>query len=383
MIKVIQKYGAYIFLINNLLFSFLGFNELATTFFFILSVFFLLITLLNAPFFKNVILNKFFRFYLFIHLINLLYYLFLDFGDIDSLKYLSAKSIQLLIFTSTIYFTYDTFKTDLLKLVKFLCVLSLFLSVIFNFPTFENRYLGIFFNPNEFAIIMVYGFSLFLITTKKSFLDIFLLIAFLIFIFLSGSRAALIGVILALLINFKFKRITVFSTFIILIVSYLFRESPVFLRLLSDDIFFNRRYEVIYALETFYGEFWFGNGLKNYAYINENVISSYDQEIDFGAHNGYLSLIVQYGLLFSIVFYAIFSRNVYRILTYLRTKMKEDTSYKFLYFIIIYTLANGLFENSFSGINFFQGSLFWLVVGYVLYDINIKKSTDEDSILPN
>lgn len=383
MIKIIQKYGAYIFLINNLLFSLLGFDELATTFFLILSGFFLLITLLNAPFFKNVILNKFFRFYLFIHLINLFYYLFIDFGDIDSLKYLSAKSIQLLIFTSTIYFTYETFKTDLLKLVKFLCVLSLFLSVIFNFPTFENRYLGIFFNPNEFAIIMVYGFSLFLINTKKSFLDIFLLIAFLILIFLSGSRAALIGVILALLINFKFKKITVFSTILILIVSYLFRELPAFTRLLSEDIFFNRRYEVIYALETFYSEFWFGNGLKNYAYINENVISSYDQEIDFGAHNGYLSLIVQYGLIFSIVFYTIFSRNVYRILTYLRTKMKEDTSYKFLYFIIIYTLANGLIENSFSGINFFQGSLFWLVVGYVLYDINIKKSTDEDSILPN
>ena len=63
--------------------------------------------------------------------------------------------------------------------------------------------------------------------------------------------------------------------------------------------------------------------------------------------------------------------------------MREDTGYKYFYFIIIYTLTNALFENSFSGINFFQGSLFWLVIGYVLYDINLQKSTDEDSILPN
>ena len=383
MIKIIQKYGAYIFLINNLLFSFLGFHELATTFFLVLSTFFLIITLLNAPFFKNVILNKFFRFYLSIHVINLLYYLLIDFGDVESLKYLSARSIQLLIFTSTIYFTHETFKNDLINLIKFLCVLSLFLSVIFNFPAFENRYLGMFFNPNEFAIIMVYGFSLFLITTKKSFIDIVILIAFLIFIFLSGSRAALIGVVLAVLLNFKLKRVTIFSTLLVLVVSYTFRELPSISSLLSEDIFFNRRYEIIYALETFYSEFWFGNGLKNYAYINQNLISSYDKEIDFGAHNGYLSLLVQYGLIFSIIFYTIFSRNVYKTLTYLKTKLNEDTSYKYLYFIIIYTLINGLFENSFSGINFFQGSLFWLVVGYVLYDLNIKKSTDEDSILPN
>jgi O-antigen ligase len=167
------------------------------------------------------------------------------------------------------------------------------------------------------------------------------------------------------------------------LVAYLFRELPAISRLLNEDILFNRQYEIIYAFETFYNELWFGNGLKNYAYINENVISSYDQEIDFGAHNGYLSLLVQYGLVFSIIFYTIVTKNLYKISVVLRSKMREDTGNKYFYFIIIYTLTNGLFENSFSGINFFQGSLFWLVIGYVLYDINLQKSTDEDSILPN
>ena len=383
MIKIIQKYGAYIFLLNNLLFSISGFYQIATSIFLVLSVFFLIITLLNAPFFKNVILNKSFRFYLSIHAINLLYYLLIEFGDIESFKYLSAKSIQLIIFTSTIYFTHKTFKIDLIRLIKYLCILSLILSIIFNFPGFTSRYLGIFFNPNEFAIIMVYGFSLFLITTKKSLINIVFLILFLIFILLSGSRAALLGIVLSILVNFKLKRITVFSTLLIFLVAYLFRELPAISRLLNEDILFNRQYEIIYAFETFYNELWFGNGLKNYAYINENVISSYDQEIDFGAHNGYLSLLVQYGLVFSIIFYTIVTKNLYKTSVYLRSKMTEDTGYKYFYFIIIYTLTNALFENSFSGINFFQGSLFWLVIGYILYDINLQKSTDEDSILPN
>lgn len=383
MIKIIQKYGAYIFLLNNLLFSISGFQQIANTIFLVLSAFFLLITLLNAPFFKNVFLNKSFRFYLSIHAINLLYYLLVEFGDIESFKYLSAKSIQLIIFTSTIYFTHETFKIDLIRLIKYLCALSLILSIIFNFPGFSDRYLGIFFNPNEFAIIMVYGFSLFLITTKKTLIDIVFLFLFLIFILLSGSRAALLGIALSILVNFKLKKITIFSTLLIFLAAYLFRELPAISRLLNEDVFFNRRYEFIYALKTFYNELWFGNGLKNYAYINENVIHSYDQEIDYGAHNGYLSLLVQYGLVFSIIFYTIVTKNLYKTFVYLRSKMREDKEYKYFYFIIIYTLANGMFENSFSGINFFQGSLFWLVIGYVLYDINLQKSTDEDSILSN
>jgi hypothetical protein len=63
--------------------------------------------------------------------------------------------------------------------------------------------------------------------------------------------------------------------------------------------------------------------------------------------------------------------------------MKNDYSYKYFYFVLIYTLVNGLFENSFSGINFFQGSLFWLILGYVVYDVNFKKLNNENSILSN
>lgn len=383
MIKNIQKYGAYIFLLINLLFSYKGFYQISTYLFYILSSLFLVITFLNTNFFKNVIFNSLFRMYLWIHVINLVYYTSVEFGDIESLKYLSAKSVQLFIFTFTIYFTYDRFKSDIIKFIKYICISSLFLSIIFNFPDFNSRYFGIFFNPNEFAIIMVYGFALLLIKTKNTFFETILIILFFLFIFLSGSRAAFLGVIIAFLINFNFRKISIISTLLILILVYFFEDLPTISRLVNEDIFFNRKHEIYYALETFYDEFWFGNGLKNYAYINPNIISYLDQKIDFGAHNGYLSILVQYGLIFSIAYFFIFTKNLYNALVFLRKKMKNDYSYKYFYFVLIYTLVNGLFENSFSGINFFQGSLFWLILGYVVYDVNFKKLNNENSILSN
>ena len=377
MIKKIQKYAAYIFLVNNLLFSLSGFNEIATNIFLVLSILILLVSLLTPPFLKNVILHKSFRLYLFLHLINLIYYLMLEIGDVESLKYLSAKSVQLIIFTSTIYFTHENLKVDLIRLIKLLAVSSLFLSVILNFPNFSSRYYGAFFNPNEFAIIMVYGFSLFLITSKKYFIDIVFIILFLIFILLSGSRAALLGVLIAIFINFNFKKSAFIPTLLVFSIIFIFKDLPTISRLFDQEIFFNRKYEIIYAYETFINQFWFGTGLKNYAYIDDNLIGYLDNKIDFGAHNGYLSILVQYGFIFSIAFFTLVIVNVIKALKYLRQKMKKDVHYKFFYFIIIYTLFNGLFENSFSGINFFQGSLFWFVLGFIIYDLKENIKTEE------
>lgn len=377
MIKKIQKYAAFIFLSNNLLFSISGYNEIASNIFLLLSVFILFISLLNPPFITNVILHKSFRMYLFIHLINLVYYFLLEFGDVESFKYLSAKSVQLIMFTSTIYFAHKNLKVNLIKFIKILTVSSLFLSLIFKFPDLSVRYYGIFFNPNEFAIIMVYGFSLFLITSKKTFIDIFLIGLFLILILISGSRAAIVGVLLAVLINFRLKKVVVFPTLLVFFIFLVFRDLPAISRLFNPDIFDNRKFEIIYAYETFINQFWFGNGLKNYAYIDINLIGSLDQKIDFGAHNGYLSSLVQYGFIFSIAFFSILFTNVYKALKFLRSKMTSDVNFKFFYFIIIYTLFNGLFENSFNGINFFQGSLFWFVLGLIIYDLRENIITEK------
>lgn len=373
MFNQIQKYGAYIFLLNNILFSFYGFYEIGTNIFLILTSLFLIITLLNPVFIKNIIFNRSFNVYYSFILINITYYLFFDFGDFESFKFLSARTVQFLLFISTIYFTHETFKLELIKILKITCVSCVGLSLVFNFPDLNERYYGVFFNPNEFSIIMVYGFSLFVFKKSKSLFDFFIIFLFVFLILLSGSRAALLGVFISLFLNFKFSRITIFSSFSLILFIYFFRDLPAVFRFFNEDLFYNRKFEMIYAFDTFYNEFWTGNGLKNYAYIDEKVISSFDNKIDFGAHNGYLSILVQYGFIFSLAYFFVFIKYTYRAIKYLRLKMKSDSNYKFYFFVIIYTLVNSLFENSLTGINFFQGSLFWLVLGFVCYDLNNKK----------
>ena len=69
----------------------------------------------------------------------------------------------------------------------------------------------------------------------------------------------------------------------------------------------NRKYEYIYAIETLMQKPFFGYGLKNYAYIDFSLIQFDDVQINYGAHNAFLAILVQYGFFlqhfFSVFFY--------------------------------------------------------------------------------
>ena len=78
-------------------------------------------------------------------------------------------------------------------------------------------------------------------------------------------------------------------------------------RLITQEIFSNRMLEFEYAYKTFKSKWFTGYGLSNYAYINNDLISAEHEGIDIGAHNGYLALLVQYGLLFELAFLSSFS----------------------------------------------------------------------------
>ena len=55
----------------------------------------------------------------------------------------------------------------------------------------------------------------------------------------------------------------------------------------------------------------------NYAYINNDLISA-EHENFIGAHNGYLALLVQYGLLLQLAFLSSFS-PLYSIFTFVKS----------------------------------------------------------------
>lgn len=384
--KFIIKYLAFIFLLNNLVFSFKEFNQFAENSFLIIMGFSLFITLYSIKILKNVIFDKSFQLFFILNFLNLIYYILIEFGDLESFKYLSARFVQFSILSISVYILKDEFAEKFIKFLKFSTIGCLFGSLIFNFPDFQSRYQGIFFNPNEFSIIMVIGFTLILFTEKRSTINYLLLILFLFVIVISGSRSSIAGLVLAIftyVLHHKSQNISniIFIVGSLLAFSFLGGQNNAIQRILEFDLFINRKYEYIYAIDTFLQKPLFGYGLKNYAYIDFSLIQFDDVQIDFGAHNGYISILVQYGLVFSAVFFYVLFYNLKKIYT---TKVKffgeNILQTKFLFFLITYTLINGLFENTIIGINFFQTNLFWLTLAYFLHVLYQK---DESNSISN
>jgi O-antigen ligase len=384
MINVI-KYLAFIFLLNNLFFGFKDFNQFSENSFLIIMGFSLLLTIYSIKILKNVVFDKSFQIFFFLNFLNLIYYLFLEIGDLDSLKYLAARFVQFSIFSISVYLLQDDFANKFVKFLKFATIGSLLASLALKFPDFETRYQGVFLNPNEFSIIMVIGFALILFTEKRTTINYSLMLMFLFVIVISGSRSAIAGLgiaIITYILHHKSRNLLniFFIVGSLLLFSFFGGQNNAIQRMLEFDLLINRKYEYLYAIDTFLQKPLFGHGLKNYAYIDFSLIQFDDVQINFGAHNGYLSILVQYGVIFSTIFFSIL---IYYLNKIYRAKIKifgeNILQTKFLFFLITYALVNGLFENTIIGINFLQTNLFWLTLAYFLHVLYQKDESNSIS----
>ena len=368
------NYIAFFFLTISLIYSIKGAVPIGDFLFFPMMAFSLFLSVFSIKVTKEIIINRGFKLFFYVNILNLFYYVLFEFGDFESFKYLISRFVQFSIFSISIFFLKDNFSFYLIRFIKVFTVLSLISSLVFNFPDFNTRYMGIFFNPNEFSIIMVLGFSVFLFDKKKSAVEYFLILAFLIFIVISGSRSAFVGLLLSIFMYTRVNQIKLFTVlFFLLSVSFYFifgyHESNVIFRISENSLFYNRQLEYMYAIDTLMQKPFFGYGLKNYAFIDANVID-FENPIDFGAHNGYLSLLVQYGLIFGIIFFSIMIGGLVKIFRYDYTSSIENNMHVvFLKFVLIYTLINGLTENTFVGINYLQSNLFWIILAFLLFKI--------------
>ena len=380
----IIKYLGFLFLLNNVLFSVSAFSIpgiifFANIFFYFLVVLVFFLTSSSIKILKDIVYNKAFMMFFILNFINMIYYIMIEFGDIESLKYLFARFIQFSIFSITIFYLDFQFPDRLIKFLKYLTISILFISIGLNFPDLNNRYVGVFLNANEFAIIMVVGFSIILLTEKFSLINLLLLISFSSLVILSGSRSAIIGIFTAIIFYLIYNKERNWNMFFFLICSIIglsiyTGDNNALIRVFNSELGVNRKYEYLYAIDTFLQKPFFGYGLKNYAFIDFSLLQYGDTEIDFGAHNGYLSILVQYGIFFSLFFFA-------TLFYYLTIIFKSGLAFfgnnlnntKFLFFILVYTLINGLFENTLIGINFLQSNLFWIIMGYLLF-YNFKKN---------
>ncbi len=372
MLSWFLKYGAFIYIINTILFSITGLEQISNSIFYGLMITVSFIIVVSPSLISRIVLSKRFSLYLCINLINLCYYLFFELGDLDSFKYLISRFIGLTLFSISIELHTEFYKKVFFKrIVQLLFIIGL-VGLFISFPS-TGRYQGIMGNSNEFATEMSIAFGfLHILTTERKLKDWLLLLLFSVLVIISGSRGALLGLFLPFLIKerINFKTVGLLSIFIFSLYSFssnLALENS-FSRFFSEqNIWENRINEYQYAIETIKHKWIEGNGLSKSAYINQNLISAEHEEEMIGSHNGYLAILIQYGFLFGTLFFGTLIYFLFKMKRFVLLK-KDTLLVKLLVYIILYAFLGAIFETTITGINNFHTAMFWFTFGLLYYE---------------
>jgi O-antigen ligase len=303
-----------------------------------------------------------------------LYFIIFDkINDIESIKYLLARTIQFLIISFSIFYHHEYYKDKFFTHIVYSVFLIILLGLFIDPFIFSGRYYGIIWNPNMLASFSTISFGIvFLKQEKLRNLDYVFLILFLIISLATGSRGALLGIPFAFFLKYGFSvrniAYGILSIILYLFVVNLALETSIN-RLDLTHIFSDRTLQLLLAYETFLEKPWFGWGLSKYAFLDLKLAPDYLPENIKGsiisAHNGYLAILVQYGIIFaSLILYIIFKKS-FSVLYFFRG---SRIGFKAIYsYIIIYALFESLYETMITGINEFHTILFWFSLAMLSY----------------
>ena len=380
MIRWILKYGVVIFLANTVLLSITQTMQLGYTIFLFLMSIVMLTLIINPIEVKKVLFHKAFGFLLLINFLNLIYFIsFHNFSDIEAIKYLLARGAQFSLIPFSIYYNFNYYNKNMFYHLAYIIFFIIILSVLLNPNIASGRYTGIIWNPNLFGAYCCLGFGMLLLDNKiKTRFIYFMLIVFFIMSLASGSRAVIVGLSLAFFIKFGFSLrnflyATILSIIFIFLVNLQLETS--FNRIYSQSILEDRILQFKYALDTFYSKFWTGYGLDKYSYIEKSLVPEHLRGPIKGAHNGYLALLVQYGVVFGgFILSIIFYKSFYFISSFFRFKNFHAT----YVFIILFALVAAIYESLLTGINMFHTVLFWFSLAFLSFSNYVKKKDYED-----
>ena len=369
MIKWLLKYGAVVFLFNSILLSIESTYVIGNQIFLALMGIFLFVLLINPKQIKTVLFHKAFLFLLIINLLNLLYFfLFHSISDYEAIKYIMARGIQFSIISTSIYFNYEYYKDRFFHHIVYLIFGIVVVSFFLDPFLFSGRYSGIIWNPNMLAGFTVTTFAiLFLNNEKRTNLDYFILFSLLLSTLASGSRGVLVAIVLVLLLKYGFSLRNIFYgvfSLVIIVIILATNLDTSLNRFAEQSLFNDRTLQYQYAYETLMNKPLFGYGLDKYAYIDISLVPTYLKGLIMGAHNGYLALLTQYGILFGGIVLGIIFRKSLQAYSFLNNKKGFERVY---FFIIIYTLVASIFETYITGINEFNTILFWFSLAILSY----------------
>ena len=368
MLRWLLKYGAFIFLLNTVLLAIEITRGIGNQIFLSLMVLYSIVLLLNPSVVKRVIFHKAFTFFLILNLLNVFYFfLFHSFSDIKAIEYLLARGIQFSIISISIYSHFEYYKTNFLDHLVYVISFIVFLSLIIDIDLFSGRYSGVIWNPNMMASFTTMGFAvLFLKETQKTRYEVFLLFVFLVVSLSTGSRGVLVAIVLLLLFKHGFSYYNLTYALLALLVSFIlinFQLDTSLNRFASQGLFNNRLLQYEFALESIANKMYSGYGLDKYSYIDKDLIPWFYKGGVIGAHNGYLAILTQYGVIFgSVVIFIIFRKCIQAVNWAKHSSFGVEKTYLF---IIIYALISALYESLITGINEFHTILFWFSLAFL------------------
>lgn len=380
MIRWFVKYGFVIFLFNTIFYSIsLTKDTIAPIVFYITMATGLFFLLLNPKHLKEVLFHKAFLFLMILNLINLTYYLFFDsFSSIDSLEYLMARFMSFSLISLSIYYNFSFFKNRFKSLIVKIISLVVFLSLIIDPNLLNGRYHGIIWNPNMLASLTVLAFSFILLRTKeKSTFEKLLMILLLLVSLSTGSRTAIIAIVLSFIFKYGFSLRNILYSVIGLISIFLISNTNLdtsLNRITSQGVLKGRIEQFNFAIYNIKEKIFTGHGLSEYSGLPSDVdIPQRLEGIFIAAHNGYLSILIQYGIIFGgLVILILFTKSFELFSFYFR---RNDENLVYL-FIIVYTLFAANFESLITGINEFHTILFWFSISYLSYSKFLEDHED-------
>ena len=130
-------------------------------------------------------------------------------------------------------------------------------------------------------------------------------------------------------------------------------------------MFNDRVGQALFAIENINKSLFSGYGLNEYTGLPEDIIfpNRFKGQI-MESHNGYLSIFLQYGVLFGGLILALIFVKAFQLILFYRGSNNTERVY---IFIIIYTFVSSIYETLITGINEFHTILFWFSLAFLSY----------------
>ena len=331
-----------------------------------------------------IIFNKFIlnRAFLIVHIIMLIYivYWFLFDHSLFGLQYIVLKVSIFGLIAASLYYNFDFIEK---KYPLYMLVISgtvLIVGLLMN-HNFGSRYTGPFNNPNSLGFLSALAFTITLFYLKHGLKKNLLLLFFISLAFMSGSRAAVGGILLGYLLKGGIslrKILTILAAAILLIgvnqvaTSYGFTTGID--RLISSserhDLLAGRDMEFALGIKSIEESPLEGHGLDHYAHLSDRVVmlsGVLRRDINFAVnpHNSFIGLFIQLGIPFGLAL-------LFTLIYYVGKSVWFKPRNGLFLTMMLYPFLSGFFESFLFGVNGFEGTTFWFALLYYQVYMHIK-----------